>query len=121
MVKEKNGELLRADSELTQKLAENQDAIDKLEQRENMSNGSSDGADEPQVIIARVYAPKAVKTQAVVRYMTPDASGHRSMIFTPVLSTNRYGWSTKPVFDSTLAWRGKTSIWSSRPMNLIPT
>ncbi|QCZ34353.1 mucoidy inhibitor MuiA family protein [Escherichia fergusonii] len=74
MVKEKNGELLRADSELTQKLAENQDAIDKLEQRENMSNGSSDGADEPQVIIARVYAPKAVKTQAVVRYMTPDAS-----------------------------------------------
>lgn len=74
MVKEKNGELLRADSELTQKLAENQVAIDKLEQRENMSNGSSDGADEPQVIIARVYAPKAVKTQAVVRYMTPDAS-----------------------------------------------
>lgn len=73
-VKEKNGELLRADSELTQKLDDNQLIIDKLEQRENQSNGESEGADEPRVIIAKVYTPKAVSAKAVVRYMTPDAT-----------------------------------------------
>ncbi|MCH0693438.1 DUF4139 domain-containing protein [Escherichia coli] len=73
MVKEKNGELLRADNELKQKLDDNQLIIDKLEQRENQSNGESEGANEPQVIIAKVYAPKAVTAKAVVRYMTPDA------------------------------------------------
>lgn len=73
-VKEKNGELLRADSELTQKLDDNHMIIDKLEQRENQSNGESEGADEPRVIIAKVYTPKAVSAKAVVRYMTPDAT-----------------------------------------------
>ena len=58
MVKEKNGELLRADNELTQKLADNQLEIEKLEQRESMNNGDSEAADDPLVIIAKVYAPK---------------------------------------------------------------
>lgn len=74
MVKEKNGELLRADNELTQKLADNQLEIEKLEQRESMRNGNSEAADDPQVIIAKVYVPKAVTAKAVVRYMTPDAT-----------------------------------------------
>ncbi|RZN53357.1 mucoidy inhibitor MuiA family protein [Escherichia sp. E10V10] len=74
MVKEKNGELLRADNELTQKLADNQLEIEKLEQRESMSNGDSEAADDPQVIIAKVYAPQAVTAKAVVRYMTPNAA-----------------------------------------------
>ncbi|RZN43695.1 mucoidy inhibitor MuiA family protein [Escherichia sp. E2593] len=74
MVKEKNGELLRVDNELTQKLADNQLEIEKLEQRESMSNGDSEAANDPQVIIAKVYVPKAVTAKAVVRYMTPDAT-----------------------------------------------
>lgn len=74
MVKEKNGELLRADNELTQKLADNQLEIEKLEQRESMSNGDSEAANDPQVIIAKVYAPQAVTAKAVVRYMTPNAA-----------------------------------------------
>lgn len=74
MVKEKNGELLRADNELTQKLADNQLEIEKLEQRESMSNGDSEAADDPQVIIAKVYVPKAITAKAVVRYMTPNAT-----------------------------------------------
>ncbi|HFH2722936.1 TPA: mucoidy inhibitor MuiA family protein [Escherichia coli] len=74
MVKEKNGELLRADNELTQKLADNQLEIEKLEQRESMRNGDSEAADDPLVIIAKVYAPQAVTTKAVVRYMTPNAA-----------------------------------------------
>ncbi|TGC02081.1 DUF4139 domain-containing protein [Escherichia sp. E2661] len=74
MVKEKNGELLRADNELTQKLADNQLEIEKLEQRESMNNGDSEAADDPQVIIAKVYAPQAVTAKAVVRYMTPNAA-----------------------------------------------
>lgn len=74
MVKEKNGELLQVDNELTQKLADKQLEIEKLEQRESMSNGDSMAADDPQVIIAKVYAPKTVTAKAVVRYMTPDAT-----------------------------------------------
>ncbi|TGB83470.1 hypothetical protein CRI65_17520 [Escherichia sp. E3659] len=74
MVKEKNGELLRADNELTQKLADNLLEVEKLEQRESMSNGDSEAADDPQVIIAKVYAPQAVTAKAVVRYMTPNAA-----------------------------------------------
>lgn len=74
MVKEKNGELLQVDNELTQKLADKQLEIEKLEQRESMSNGDSVAANDPQVIIAKVYAPKAVTAKAVVRYMTPDAT-----------------------------------------------
>ncbi|RZN51903.1 DUF4139 domain-containing protein [Escherichia sp. E13S3] len=74
MVKEKNGELLRADNELTQKLADNQLEIEKLEQRESMNNGDSEAADDPQVIIAKVYAPQAVTAKSVVRYMTPNAA-----------------------------------------------
>lgn len=74
MVKEKNGELLRADNELAQKLADNQLEIEKLEQRESMRNGDSEAADAPQVIIAKVYAPQAVTAKAVVRYMTPNAA-----------------------------------------------
>lgn len=74
MVKEKNGELLRADNELTQKLADNQLEIEKLEQRESTNNGDSEAADDPQVIIAKVYAPQAVTAKAVVRYMTPNAA-----------------------------------------------
>lgn len=74
MVKEKNGELLRADNELTQKLADNQLEIEKLEQRESMRNGDSEAADDPLVIIAKVYAPQAVTAKAVVRYMTPNAT-----------------------------------------------
>ncbi len=74
MVKEKNGELLRADNELMQKLADNQLEIEKLEQRESMNNGDSEAADDPQVIIAKVYAPLAVTAKAVVRYMTPNAA-----------------------------------------------
>lgn len=74
MVKEKNGELLRADNELTQKLADYQLAIEKLEQRESMSNGDSVASNDPQVIIAKIYVPKAITAKAVVRYMTPDAT-----------------------------------------------
>lgn len=74
MVKEKNGELLRADNELTQKLADNQLEIEKLEQRESMNNSDSEAADDPLVIIAKVYAPQAVTAKAVVRYMTPNAA-----------------------------------------------
>ncbi|NHW78415.1 hypothetical protein HA391_26550, partial [Escherichia coli] len=70
----KNGELLQVDNELTQKLADKQLEIEKLEQRESMSNGDSMAADDPQVIIAKVYAPKTVTAKAVVRYMTPDAT-----------------------------------------------
>lgn len=74
MVQEKNGELLRADNELTQKLADNQLGIEKLEQRESMNNGDSEASDDPQVIIAKVYVPKAVTAKAVVHYITPDAT-----------------------------------------------
>ena len=74
MVKEKNGELLLAAGQLTQKISDKQRDIDKLELRESMSKGELGGENEPQVIIARVYAPKAVSSRAVVRYMTRAAS-----------------------------------------------
>lgn len=74
MVKEKNGELLLAAGQLTQKISDKQRDIDKLELRESLSKGELGGENEPQVIIARVYAPKAVSSRAVVRYMTRAAS-----------------------------------------------
>lgn len=74
MVKEKNGELLLAAGQLTQKISDKQRDIDKLELHESMSKGELGGENEPQVIIARVYAPKAVSSRAVVRYMTRAAS-----------------------------------------------
>lgn len=72
MVKEKNGELLLAAGQLTQKISDKQRDIDKLEQHDLLSE--LNGQNEPQVIIARVYTPKAVSSRAVVRYMTRAAS-----------------------------------------------